>query len=125
MCVGTANAATSVVSCNKLTYNKTTHAGTVTGCTGQTGSSGTLANFTPNGGTVHWKNKTTSTYTTSASDEGPGTCPSKTAKFVLQGKVTKSTNKSAPKGSTVSMTLCDPNGSTGNITNATGTKVKI
>ncbi|HEY1737498.1 MAG TPA: hypothetical protein VGI86_02240 [Acidimicrobiia bacterium] len=123
--VGAANAASTGSQCNTLTGSKSSTTAKLGGCAGQTGGSGKIMNFAypPKGGTVHWANGTTSTFKVSVSDQGPGTCPAKSFKIVLQGSVTASTNKSVKKGAAVAMSLCAAN--SGAIKNAAGTKVKF
>jgi hypothetical protein len=119
---GQASAAptTKGVLCRYLVGDPVADTARLTGCSTPTGGSGTIASFVPGGGKVTWKNRTTTTYTSTFTPGGTA-CPPTALEFNIAGKVTKSTNRSIPKGSPVRMTVC----LTSKLTNGRGTVVRF
>jgi hypothetical protein len=127
---GTASAATEQSSatppavCRHLSGSASTLTASLTDCTATvTGGSGSIAHFEPKGGIITWRNGTTTTYRDRFTNSGT-LCPAPTVEFDIRGSVTGGTNTAIPAGAPVRMVVCS-NGTTGALTNATGTTVKF
>lgn len=128
---GTASAspaATKYITCKALngTVNLTSGATKITYgvCSGRTGTKGTsTGTISATTATVKWHNGKTTTFSTSMA-AGTFTCPTGDIAEAISGTVTADTTGSASVGGAVSADVCF-NATTGKVTKASGTVVKI
>jgi predicted RecA/RadA family phage recombinase len=125
-----ASAATLSIRCTHLSGSISGSTAKLSGCSGNTGKSGTvpIASFASGTGTITWANgKTTSvsgTVTSPSKDETETkSCAAGSTEYLLKGKVTADTTGSATVGGTVHAEACLS--STGTLSLEPGTKAVI